>query len=151
MEKEVNNITEKERSYFEEYFKEDLDAIEEELSKSKEYSDIIDEEIKKFKDVQSFTKGSERYLIEHITNAVQLQTQRQGLRKDRVAIKKLIMDYTNKALDKKEDKNSDGNLMDEIKRLLSIEQNKQSDEKNQTQSDQNLDDEIDKILEEDSD
>ena len=92
---------------FNEYFEEDLKAIEEELAKSKEYSKIIDAQIETLSSQGPLgpNKGGQHYLIEHIANAVQLQTQRQGLRKDRFAIKKAILDYANKAAEKNDNKN----------------------------------------------
>ena len=85
---------------FEEYFASDLAAIDEELAKSKEYSKMIDDELDKIKQAieasGGYMKGSQHYLIEHIKNAVALQTQRQSLRKDKFTIRKAIIDYTNK-------------------------------------------------------
>lgn len=82
---------------YQDYFKEDLDAIEEELEKSKGYSEIIDKEISNLSQPGlGMNKGGQHYLIEHIKNAVELQAQRQGLRKDRFSIKKTIMDYAAK-------------------------------------------------------
>lgn len=133
----------KKGSEYEKYFKEDLEAIEEELSKSKEYSKIIDKEIEMLSAPGLPSKGSQHYLIEHITNAVQLQTQRQGLRKDRVAIKKLIMDYQRK--DDLKDVGDEQNILDEVKKLL--EKDKKIDSKDlKPKNDVNLDSEIDNIL-----
>lgn len=85
------------------HFREDLEAIEEELAKSKQYSEIIDREIDKLSGPSlGANKGVQHYLIEHITNAVQLQTQRQGLRRDRFAIKKAIIDYASKFAEENE-------------------------------------------------
>lgn len=88
---------EKNIEFYKNYFKEELNAIEEELKKSKEYSKIIDDEIKKLSGPSlGANKGAQHYLIEHITNAVSLQTQRQGLRRDNFTIKKAIIDYAAK-------------------------------------------------------
>lgn len=59
---------------YKEYFKDDLEAINEELTKSKHYSEIIDKEIEMLSESNSFgtNKGTQHYLIEHIANAVQL-------------------------------------------------------------------------------
>lgn len=135
------------REVFEEYFKEDLDAIEEELTQSKKYSTIIDDEINKLSAPSlGVNKGSQHYLIEHINNAVALQTQRQGLRKDRFAIKKAIMDYAAKFADK-----DDGNSTDDISELLSkiLERDKKvySTKKLEISQDEtDLDESIDDIL-----
>ena len=136
---------------FEEYFKEDLDAIEEELTQSKKYSDIIDNEIDKLSTPSlGSNKGSQHYLIEHINNAVALQTQRQGLRKDRFAIKKAIMDYAAKFADN-QDSNSEENLTELINKLL--EKDKKDLKTNiisepDSTEDEDLDSAIDNILEE---
>lgn len=135
------------RQEFEGYFKEDLEAIEEELEKSKEYSEIIDKQIKVLTgENYGANKTAQHYLIEHIANAVQLQTQRQGLRKDRFAIKKAILDYSAKFAD-----NTDaGDKSELIKKIEEIIKNdKQTDQEQKTILNENLDSEIDKILEED--
>lgn len=128
------------------YFKEDLDAIEEELAKSKEYSKIIDKEITALSAPGLATKGSQHYLIEHITNAVELQTQRQGLRKDRVAIKKLIMDYANRKEDRESGDGDAVDLNDAMNKLLA-----QINKPDMTvkESSEDIDSDIDKALGED--
>jgi hypothetical protein len=103
----------KDLNYYQEYFKEDLTAIDEELKTSKDYSAIIDKEIKELSAPGlGVNKGAQHYLIEHLENAIALQTQREGLRKDRFAIKKAIMDYSNK-----NDTNNDSDINDLIKKL----------------------------------
>ena len=128
------------------YFKEDLDAIEEELAKSKEYSKIIDTEINALSAPGLATKGSQHYLIEHITNAVELQTQRQGLRKDRVAIKKLIMDYANRKEDRESGEGDAENLNDVMNKLLALSSKPDMTVK---ESPEEIDSDIDKALEDD--
>ena len=128
------------------YFKEDLDAIEEELAKSKEYSKIIDTEINALSAPGLATKGSQHYLIEHITNAVELQTQRQGLRKDRVAIKKLIMDYANRKEDRESGEGDADNLNDVMNKLLALSSKPDMTVKESTED---IDSDIDKALEDD--
>lgn len=125
------------------YFKEDLDAIEEELAKSKEYSKIIDTEINALSAPGLATKGSQHYLIEHITNAVELQTQRQGLRKDRVAIKKLIMDYANRKEDRESGEGDVDNLNDVMNKLLALSSKPDMTVK---ESPEDIDSDIDKAL-----
>ena len=83
----MNSDKDKIISQYADYFKEDLEAINEELETSKKYSQIIDKEIEALSKPGLNSKGSQHYLIEHITNAVQLQTQRGGLREDKVNIK----------------------------------------------------------------
>lgn len=129
---------------FEEYFKEDLEAIEEELNQSKKYSNIIDSEIDKLSaPTLGGNKGSQHYLIEHINNAVALQTQRQGLRKDRFAIKKAIMDYAAKFADTQQ--NSDGADLVELVNKL-IENDRKQKVSDTVFEPEDLDSAIDNIL-----
>lgn len=137
------------RKEFEAYFKDDLDAIEEELKKSKEYSEIIDSEIDKLSAPSlGSNKGTQHYLIEHITNAVQLQTQRQGLRKDRFTIKKAIMDYASKFTE--ENGGKEGEIMDLLNKLIDKDKtsnmNHINTSVNNLQNDVDIDSEIDDIL-----
>lgn len=134
-------------TFYEDYFKEELQAIEEELLKSKEYSKIIDAEINKLSGPSlGSNKGAQHYLIEHITNAVQLQTQRQGLRRDKFNIKKAIIDYAAKFADTEESSGA-GEILSKIDEL--IKHDKET-AKQQLQvssaSDIDLDAEIDKTL-----
>lgn len=135
------------REVFEEYFKEDLDAIEEELTQSKKYSTIIDDEINKLSAPSlGVNKGSQHYLIEHINNAVALQTQRQGLRKDRFAIKKAIMDYAAKFADK-DDSNSTDDISELLSKILERDKKVYSTKKLEISQDEtDLDESIDDIL-----
>ena len=132
---------------YNEYFKEDLLAIEEELKKSKEYSEIIDSEITKLSGpALGANKGAQRYLIEHITNAVQLQTQRQGLRRDRFAIKKAIIDYAAKFAE--ENATGDENaIINKINELIEMDKgNKKKDIASSQQDQEDLDAAIDAAL-----
>jgi len=137
---------------FKKYFNDDIDAIKIELEKSKEYSSLIDNEIDKLRShsnsgfSQTTTRGVQHYLIEHLKNAVSLQSQRQSLRKDLFSIKKVIMDYANKAeMNNMTEKDSKSliecvnNLLHEQEKLILSNRKKQSSEK--------LDEEIEKILE----
>lgn len=135
----------KNKEFFEKYFNEDLKAIETELKKSSEYSAIIDREISKLSaPALSANKGGQHYLIEHITNAVQLQTQRQGLRRDRFNIKKSILDYSSKFLDA--ETGSDAADMTDLLNKL-IEADKQKSKKEDVVEDlEDLDNDIDSIL-----
>lgn len=130
---------------FEKYFKEDLDAIEEELKKSKGYSDIIDNEINKLTDIAFVNKGGQHYLIEHIQNAVQLQSQRQSLRKDKFTIKKTIMDYVNK-LTSDEDSSAKA-IMEKLNELLANDKKELKDNNDAYKLDNSIDydDLLDKV------
>lgn len=142
MSKKLEGINQN-RKFFETYFKDDLEAIEEELKKSIHYSGIIDKEIEKLSEtVLGANRGSQHYLIEHITNAVQLQTQRQGLRKDRFNIKKTIMDYSSKFIDNTESSSAD--VLEEIRKIAESDKNNTKEKISNTSID--LDNEIDDIL-----
>ena len=138
------------RVEYEEYFKEDLEAIEEELKKSKEYSQIIDAQISTLSN-RSYgdNRGAQHYLIEHIANAVQLQTQRQGLRKDRFAIKKAILDYSAKFADNEGSENQ-SELLKKIESIIRNDKEKKIETTPDQTNTEDLDKQIDKILEEDN-
>ena len=135
---------------YEDYFQDDLNAIEEELLKSKEYSKIIDAEIEKLSGpTLGSNKTTTRYLVDIIANAVQLQSQRQGLRKDRFAIKKAIMDYAAKFADNKPE-NSDPESNSLASKIAEIIEQDRAAKKNETiVNDDSLDNEIDDIIGED--
>lgn len=132
---------------FQSYFQEDIDKINAELDKTEKYSQIIDDEITKFSDPSvSGGRGVQHYLIEHIKNALTLQTQRQSLRKDIFSIKKTILDYSMKG--------SEESSGQEMQKLIQSELSKLRSEINEGKvqqpiNSQELDDEIDRILEED--
>ena len=133
-------------SYYEAYFKEELDAIDEELEKSKEYSAIIDTEIQKLSaPALGANKGGQHYLIEHIANAVQLQTQRQGLRRDKFAIKKAIIDYGAKFADDTEGSSSE-EMFEALERMLKEKTANIKEQESSIQPDNDLDNEIDARL-----
>lgn len=133
-------------SFYEDYFKEELLAIDEELKKSKDYSEIIDKEINKLAGPSlGSNKGAQHYLIEHITNAVQLQTQRQGLRRDKFNIKKAIIDYAAKFADN-EEVNGAGEILEKINELIELDKHSKVETVNNSAPDVDLDAEIDKQL-----
>lgn len=126
------------------YFKDDLSAIEEELAKSKNYSAIIDKQLEDL-GRSNYSSGSQRYLIDHIENAVQLQSQRQSLRKDRFNIKKVIMDYSNR---ENAGNSEEASLIEVVKDLMRVQKNniQSNTESHSQQNDEDLDSEIDNIL-----
>ena len=130
---------------FEEYFADDINAIDCELKKSSEYSEIIDNEINSLRNTGTFgtTKGGQHYLIEHLSNAVQLQSQRQSLRKDKLSIKKLILDYANKA---EKEKNGASDDIAAILNKYIEDQKKESASEGIIISDEDLDSQIDSLI-----
>jgi len=138
--KEETKFSDPKLQEYYDYFKDDLDAIEEELTKSKDYSKILDEQIDLLKQPQ-YSKAGGHLLVEQIQNAVQLQTQRQSLRRDRFNIKKTMMDYANKNNEKTGDEEK---LLDVVRDLVKSQQ-KANAEKPQPVIEQD-DDELDKII-----
>lgn len=144
---------------YEDYFGNSMGDLEKELEKSTKYLNIIDKEIEKFSNITISSKGGEHYLIEHIQNAIALQTQRQSIIKDIFSIKKIIMDYTIKDSSGE----SDGNkLWEQINKIIA--ESKEKDKKYEDlrrrydiitnsgniskNNDAEIDAEIDKVLEE---
>jgi len=136
------------REIIEQYFEPELKALMEELDKSKEYSKTIDDEIKKlsFPSLGS-NKGSQHYLIEHITNAVQLQTQRQGIWRDVVSIKAKILDYSIKLADEDRETGKDGEYLKALSELIEMRKSDNKKEEKVEQDESELDSQIDKALE----
>jgi len=129
---------------YEEYFKDSFDQLDEEFHKSKEYSEKIDRQIQLFDSAAVPSKGGQHYLIEHIKNAISLQTQRQSIIKDKFSIKKAILDYSFKTDDQESNSNKD--LFEEISKMIkeTKEINKDLVPKNVTK---NIDSEIDGLVE----
>ena len=111
------------------------------------YKNEADKEIEALSKPGLNSKGSQHYLIEHITNAVQLQTQREGLRKDKVNIKKLIMDYANKDISKNSNEGSEQSLLD-VRNKLIAENKTKSTAQTSEETNGDLDTTIDDILKE---
>jgi hypothetical protein len=128
---------------FEEYFKQIMDEIEAEFRKSNDYSQTIDEEIKKFRELLG-SKGSQHFLVEHVRNAIELQSQRQSLIKDKFNVRKAILDYSMKSVD---DDVSNKNLFAKLSELVKMdraEMNKAQPIKNEDSK--KIDKKIDELL-----
>jgi hypothetical protein len=131
---------------FEDYFREIVAELEREQEKSDRYSQKIDAELKKF-DESLPGKNSQYYLIEHLKNAIELQSQRQALIKDKFSIKKAILDYSMKNQD---DENAGKVLFDELSKLVKVDKDKLEDLRKKIDSNdaKKLDEKIDELLEE---
>jgi hypothetical protein len=132
---------------YEEYFKEILEELEKEFEKSNEYSIKIDSEIKKFEELMP-NKGTQYFLIEHLKNAVALQSQRQSIIKDKFSIKKAVLDYVMK--DNKDE--AEGKvLFEELSKIVQGDKEKLKNITNAVETtmkkQENLDKKIDEILE----
>jgi hypothetical protein len=133
---------------YEVYFKEILDELEKEFAKSTSYSKTIDVEIEKFSEYAN-SKGGQHYLIEHIRNAITLQSQRQSIIKDKFSIKKAILDYSFKS----DNEGSEQSLFKELQKLVQNSKNKIDKSNNKHEQtvtkieNTNLDAEIDELLE----
>jgi hypothetical protein len=139
----MNKLNKKE---FEDYFREIVAELEREQEKSDRYSQKIDAELKKF-DESLPGKNSQYYLIEHLKNAIELQSQRQALIKDKFSIKKAILDYSMKNQD---DENAGKVLFDELSKLVKVDKDKLEDLRKKIDSNdaKKLDEKIDELLEE---
>jgi len=131
---------------YEDYFKQIMDEIETEFRKSSEYSHAIDEEINKFRDLIG-SKGSQHFLIEHIRNAIELQSQRQSLIKDKFNVRKAVLDYAMKSV---EDEAANKNLFAKLSEIVKMDKEalaKLAETKNLA-SESELDTKIDELLSE---
>jgi hypothetical protein len=136
------------RKEYEEYFNEILRELEKEFEKSNSYSQKIDEELQKFEGAMP-SKGTQYFLIEHIKNAISLQSQRQSLIKDKFNIKKAVLDYVTK--DKSEEATGKS-LFDELTKIVNSDKQKLqklSDKIDSTikKNEESLDNKIDELLE----
>jgi hypothetical protein len=145
----MDNIKKKE---YELYFEEILKELEREFEKSNLYSEKIDSEIKKFEELMP-NKGTQYFLIEHLKNAVALQSQRQSIIKDKFAIKKAVLDYVMK--DNKDE--AEGKILfEELTKIVQADKEKlksitdkvESTMKKQEDIDQKIDEILDKSEEE---
>lgn len=135
----------------EEYFKEDLVDLESEMKKSEEIFTLIKKNIDRIERADS--KGAYRYLIEHFKNIIALQSQKQGLLKDKVSLKKIILDFVENNTES--GSNDRKELMEAVKDLIDMskEQGAQKASKEKINipeiSDEELDAKIDEELGED--
>jgi hypothetical protein len=84
-----------ETKQFEDYFKDDLDAINSTISDIELYKKGIDGRIGLMQGAGS--RGGEHYLTDHYKNAIALETMKATLLEDRFEIHKTVMDYAVKA------------------------------------------------------
>lgn len=136
------------RKEYEEYFSDIISELEEEFKKSNEYSKKIDSEISKF-DGALPQKGTQYFLIEHLKNAIALQSQRQSIIKDKFSIKKSVLDYVMK--DKTDDEKGK-TLFEELSKIVKNDKEQLAkigqaiDSTIQKQNQEELDSKIDEIL-----
>lgn len=130
------------------YFAEDLAAVKDEIAKSRQYSNIIDTEIEHLRE-NLLNRGTQKYLVDHLENAISLQSQRQNLNKDLFTIKKTIMDYAFKDAKIGDDGKKEVDIITALDRLIKeSEDNRNKIEKLTvtTKSDAEIDKEIDEGL-----
>jgi hypothetical protein len=129
---------------YEDYFKDDLELLDKEFKKSLNYAEKIDKEIDKFNNLVD-TKGAQHYLIEHVKNAIALQSQRQSILKDKFSIKKILLDYSIKS--ENADSESNKSLFDELNKLIKEGVNSRTKvAEAPVLQIKNIDEEIDKIV-----
>ena len=89
-EKEKNQIF-KYADEYREYFKEDEDALQGVVDRLTKLQTISDTQITQIEQYtlsgSAASRGTQHYLIEHITNAIQIQSQMQSVLKDKRSIK----------------------------------------------------------------
>lgn len=140
-----------ELSEFEDYFSDDLLEINLELERSNELYEGMMTSIKNLQSKQDF-RGSIHYLLSFYENIIELQNHKQNALKNRVSLKKIIMDYAKKNTS---NQNAD-ELMAEFKILIDEAKKKAADEAKKNPisipqvSDSALDEEIDSLLEEEN-
>jgi hypothetical protein len=131
---------------YQEYFGSVIQELEEQMKKSEEYAKKIDAEIAKF-DGSMASKGSQYFIVEHLRNAIELQSQKQSLIKDKFVIKKAILDYAMKT----ENNESDGKtIFAELSKIVKIDKQKLDElgrKMETSQSPEELDRKIDELLE----
>lgn len=135
---------------YSEYFKQELEDLERVARETDRYSEIISKQVEMLhKSASMNAKGSQHYLVEHIKNAVSLQSQKQSLLKDRMSLKKIILDYSIK--EAKGDQDVD--LMTSINQYISMLKDQQNGVKEEMAktadalSADDIDEQIDSILE----
>lgn len=73
------------------YFKEDEEALQSVISRLEKLQSISDKQIDAIAAISqqgtSASRGTQHYLIEHVTNAIQIQSQMQSVLKDKRSIK----------------------------------------------------------------
>jgi hypothetical protein len=136
------------RKEYEEYFNEILQELEKEFEKSNSYSQKIDEELQKFEGSMP-SKGTQYFLIEHIKNAISLQSQRQSLIKDKFNIKKAVLDYVTK--DKSEEATGK-TLFEELTKIVNNDKQKlqklgEKIDSTLKKNEESIDNKIDELLE----
>ena len=138
MENNENNITSK----YEEYFKEDLSRLDNEFSEMDKFDRLLSENIEKAQ--KSETRGSLHYMIEHCKNLISLKTQKQGIMKDKVNLKKIIMDYAIKENSGTEDGKA---ILQELNKFIRDRKTDINHTQSKPSAESDIDAEIDKLLE----
>lgn len=98
-----------------EYFVNSYIELDKDLDKLDEYMDIIDTQIVGLS-ANIYSKGAQRYLIEHMRNASTFLSQKQSIKKDLVGIQRLIIDYSIKHESSKSGEDLMAQIMTELSR-----------------------------------
>ena len=131
---------------FNEYFADDLRDLQTEFEKSSNLFEGMKNAIDRLE--KSDSRGAAHYLLTYYENIIELQNQKQNIIKNRISLKKIIMDYA-----KKNSSGSDSNeLLGELQKQIDRLKNEAKIEaaKNPITvpdiDDSALDDEIDDIV-----
>jgi hypothetical protein len=117
----------RDRRFYTNYFKDNIEKIEQSLAMVDKYAAIIDKEIADLspKDGAFPQRGTQMYLAQHMENAISLLAQRKELQRDMVAIKKLVLDYSIKD-ERANNADDDKSLYDILNKL--VESNKKAED-----------------------
>lgn len=116
---------------FTQYFNEELSRIDE-LAKELDIIDkIVSDQIAELRNAQN-GRGVQTYLTKHMENYISIKSQKQALAKDRLAIKKMSLDYAVKNKSKEETNDEATLLINEISKM--VREQKEGFEKSKTEA-----------------
>ena len=123
-------VIDKETAAYLEFFKDSIDALQQNYDKSVKYSETLDGIIDKLKSAPATSPKALSTLSEIMESAVSLQSQRQSNLKDIFVIKKAILDYTFK--EKGEDTSDVEKLIKNVKQIIKSDKDKTPEQSEQS-------------------
>lgn len=112
-----NDAIQKTADSYLEYFKDEKDKLDKNFEECKALDDIINTQIKAITAVPP-GRGTQHYLIDHITNEISLKTQEKELVKDMTNLKKIALDYSIKLNGKDADTGDNAALLAALNKLV---------------------------------
>jgi hypothetical protein len=130
------------------YFSDESDKLKASYDKCVQLEKTMDDQISAIT-AQPAGRGTQHYLIDHITNAISLQSEKQSIAKDMSDLKKTALGYAIKDMVGDDDTSGKDNVLAMLSEL--IKQEKKSEAENKTdgkkiQNDSDLDAEIEAKL-----